>query len=106
MVALYKWPGEIAEGNGERQIIIDERADHAQRVAHKTTISDAACEPLSNLFAVFATTCSDFCETLFLPRTAKVTISGVWTSSATPKIWMTWSEKDQGSRHGLGSIAS
>ena len=27
---LYKWPGEIAEGNGKRQIIIDERADAAQ----------------------------------------------------------------------------
>src|SRR3989442_490146 len=26
---LYKWPGEIAEGNGKRQIIIDERADAA-----------------------------------------------------------------------------
>ncbi len=26
---LYKWPGEIAEGNGQRQIVIDERADEA-----------------------------------------------------------------------------
>ena len=28
---LYKWPGEIKEGNGKRQIVIDERADEAQR---------------------------------------------------------------------------
>ena len=36
--ALYKWPGEIKEGNGRRQIIIDERADEAQRVALETII--------------------------------------------------------------------
>src|SRR5688572_31229400 len=34
--ALYKWPGEIADGNGKRQIIIDERADNGQRVALET----------------------------------------------------------------------
>ena len=47
---LYKWPGEIAEGNGKRQIVIDERADEAQRVALETIISGGACEPLSNFF--------------------------------------------------------
>ena len=31
--ALYKWPGEIKEGNGKRQIVIDERAIEAQRTA-------------------------------------------------------------------------
>ena len=31
--ALYKWPGEIAAGNGTRLIVIDERADEAQRIA-------------------------------------------------------------------------
>ena len=35
--ALYKWPGEIAEGNGKRQIVIDERADEAQRVGGMRT---------------------------------------------------------------------
>ena len=34
--ALYKWPGEIAEENGKRQIVIDERADEAQRIALET----------------------------------------------------------------------
>ena len=32
-VLLYKFPGEIAEGNGRIQAIIDERADDAQREA-------------------------------------------------------------------------
>jgi hypothetical protein len=93
--ALYKWPGEIAEGNGKRQIVIDERADQAQRIALETIVSGGACEPLSNLFAVFASTCSELCETLFLPihleadferRTAKVDIPGIMTSTGKPII--------------------
>ena len=92
---LYKWPGEIAEGNGKRQIVIDESADEAQRVALETIISGGACEPLSNCFSVFASTCSEFCETLFLPigleanlelRTARVDIPGIMTSSGRPII--------------------
>ena len=47
---LYKWPGEIAAGNGKRQIVIDERADEAQRIALKTIISGEACAPLSSFF--------------------------------------------------------
>ncbi len=93
--AIYKWPGEIADGNGKRQIVIDARADAAQRAALETILAGDACEPNSNLFAVFASTCSEFCETLFLPirlqsdldaRTAEVEIPGVLTSRASPKI--------------------
>jgi len=93
---LYKWPGEIAEGHGKRQIIIDERADAAQRVALETIISGGACALLmSNFFSVFASTCSEFCETLFLPisleanlelRTARVDIPGIMSSSGRPII--------------------
>jgi len=93
--ALYKWPGEIAEGNGKRQIIIDERADEAQRKAIETIISGEACAPLSNVFAVYGATCSDFCETLFLPidlesnfdlKTARVDIPGILKGSGKPII--------------------
>jgi hypothetical protein len=92
---LYKWPGEIADGNGRRQIVIDERADAAQRTALETIVSGEACAPLSNLFSVFASTCSEFCETLFLPidleadfdrRTARVDIPGVMKSRGSPII--------------------
>ena len=93
--ALYKWPGEIADGNGKRQIVIDENASDAQRDALKIIISGEACVPLSNLFSVFASTCSEFCETLFLPialdanlelRTATVDIPGIMKSSGRPII--------------------
>jgi hypothetical protein len=92
---LYKWPEEIKDGNGRRQIVIDERANEAQRIALETIISGETCKPLSNLFSVFASTCSEFCETLFLPihleadlelRTARVEIPGVMRSSGRPMI--------------------
>ena len=93
---LYKWLGEVKDGNGRRQIVIDERADEAQRIALETIISgEEACAPLSNLFSVFASTCSEFCQTLFLPialeadlelRTARVEIPGVMRSSGRPMI--------------------
>jgi hypothetical protein len=90
---LYKYPGEIAEGNGKRQIVIDERADAAQRLALETIISGEACAPLSNVFSVFASMCSEFRETLFLPivlettlehRIATVDIPGIMTSTGKP----------------------
>jgi hypothetical protein len=93
--ALYKWPGEIAEGNGKRQIVIDNRADESQRSALEKIISGESGEPLSNHFSVFASTCSEFCETLFLPidleadlesRTAKVDIPGIMKSTGKPMI--------------------
>ena len=92
---LYRWPGEIAEGNGKRQIIIDERADEAQRIALETIISGEACAPLSNVFSVYASTCSEFCATLFLPinleanfelRTAEVHIPGILKSRGRPIV--------------------
>ncbi len=93
--ALYKWPGEIAKGNGRRQIVIDARADDAQRIALEKIVSGEAGAPLSNFFSVFGSTCSEFCETLFLPidleadgaeRTARVDIPGVMQSSGRPII--------------------
>ena len=91
--AIYKWPGEIADGNGVRLIVIDERADEAQRKALETIVSGEACEPLSNIFSVFASTCTEFCETRFLPinleadldnRTATAEIPGILSSQGRP----------------------
>jgi hypothetical protein len=92
---LYKWPGEIADGNGQRQIVIDERANPAQREALETIVSGEGCASLSNMFSVFASACSDFLETRFLPieleadfalRTARVEIPGIMTSRGKPII--------------------
>jgi len=93
--ALYKWPGEIKDGNGESQLVIDEAADSAQRVALEAILSGNAGKPLSNHFSVFASTCTKTWKTLFLPihltanlesRIASVEIPGVMRSSGRPII--------------------
>lgn len=93
--ALYKWPGEIKDGNGRRLIVIDERADDSQRSALEKIISGEAGPPFGNLFSVFASTCSTSFKTLFLPirlaadfaaRTASVEIPGVLTSRGKPIV--------------------
>jgi hypothetical protein len=64
-------------------------------VALETIISGEACAPLSNAFAVFGSTCTEFCKTLFLPieleadfenRTATAHIPGVMKSNGKPMI--------------------
>jgi len=91
LICLF--PDEIADGNGKRQIVIDERADEAQRIALETIISGESCEPLSNHFSVFGSLCTEFFETLFLPielelnlehRTAKVDIPNLIKSTGRP----------------------
>ena len=93
LICLF--PNEIAEGNGKRQIVIDERADEAQRRALETIVSGEACVPLSNHFSVFGSLCTEFFDTLYLPieleldlagRTARVEIPGVIRSVASPIV--------------------
>ena len=92
---LYKWPGEVAAGNGTRLIVIDERADEAQRVALETIISGEACAPLSNIFSVYGSCCEEFLDTVFLPidleadfdqKTATAHIPGILTSRGRPLV--------------------
>ena len=92
---LWKWPGEIAAGNGTRLIVVDERANEAQRAGLEAIISGEACVPLSNVFSVYGSMCERFLDTLFLPialeadfenRTATARIPGVLTSRAGPLI--------------------
>ena len=58
-------------------------------------LTGKSCQPLSNVFSVFASTCSEFSETLFLPiqleadleaRTAHAQIPGLLESEGRPKI--------------------
>jgi len=93
LICLF--PNEIAKRNGKRQIVIDERADDAQRKALETIISGEACTPLSNHFSVFGSLCTEFFETLYLPieleldleaRTATANIPGVVKSAGRPII--------------------
>jgi hypothetical protein len=93
--ALYKWPGEVAEGDGTRLLVIDERADDVQRKALEAIVGGEACAPLSNVFAVYRSCCSNFLDTLFMPieletdleaKTATARIRGIVESEGRPLI--------------------
>jgi hypothetical protein len=52
-VYVAKWPGAVHQGNGELQIIIDERADAAQREALRTILYGEETDPGTTVWNVF-----------------------------------------------------
>lgn len=89
------WPGEIAEGNGKKLVIIDDRADADQREALLKIVDGEAGEPGSNHFSVFGSTCTETLEPLFLPidyqndikaRTAHIKIGDFVDAVGSPMI--------------------
>ena len=92
---LLSWPGEIAQGNGTEQVIIDERADPAQREDLRRILQGEATTPGATHFFVYRSTMSTVLDTLFAPidltidvdeRTANVKIGELVESVGTPII--------------------
>lgn len=75
-VLLLYWPGEIAEGNGREQLIIDERADQEQREAIRKIALGESTEPGSTHFYVFNSTMSEVLETLYAPIEMSIDVDG------------------------------
>ena len=95
IVMLVQWPGEIADGNGREQFIIDERADADQRAALEKIMRGESTAPGATHYYVFNSTMSEVLDPIYAPieidididgRSARVDISGVGTSSASPII--------------------
>jgi hypothetical protein len=91
---LLWWPGEIAEGNGKEQAVIDERADRAQRDGLRKILHGEATAPGATHFFVYSSVTSPL-ETLFAPielsidvdgRTANVKIGDLVQSTGRPII--------------------
>ena len=94
-VLLLYWPGEIAEGNGKQQAIIDERADPAQREALRKILHGEATAPGATHFFVYSSTMATVLDTIYAPielsidveaRTAHVTVPDMITSVGAPII--------------------
>jgi hypothetical protein len=92
---LLKWPGEIAEGNGRQQVIIDERADDAQREALRKIIHGESTAPGATHFYVFNSTMSEVLDPIYAPiefsadvdaRKALIRVPGVLESRGAPII--------------------
>ena len=92
---LLQWPGEIAEGNGKQQAVIDERADSEQREALRKILHGESTTPGATHFFVFNSTMSEVLETLYAPieleidveaRKGSVRVPGVVESEGVPII--------------------
>ena len=66
-VMLLQWPGEVAEGNGSQQMLIDSKADAAQREALSKILHGESTAPGATHFFVFNSTMSHVLEPLFVP---------------------------------------
>jgi hypothetical protein len=92
---LMYWPGEVAEGNGTQQAIIDERADPAQREGLRKILHGESTAPGATHFFVYNSTMSTVLDTLFAPielsidvdqRMASLKIEELVESRGTPIV--------------------
>ena len=92
VTALW-WPGAIHEGNGKCFVIIDERADEAQRQALLTILSGEDTDPGATVWNVFASTMVEVFDPVFKPieievdveeRVGRVLVDGLAESSGEP----------------------
>jgi len=65
VVAVFRWPGAVHEGAGQCFIIIDERADEAQRAALLTILSGGETEEGATIWNVFAATFDEVFDPVF-----------------------------------------
>jgi hypothetical protein len=86
--AVYtgSWPGPIHQGDGSIQIIIDERADEAQREALRAILYGEETEPGTTIFNVFMAMTTTVYDPLYKKidfevdidkRTAKLLVEGL-----------------------------
>ncbi len=92
-VGTFAWPGAIHDGDGEAQVILDERMTEAQRGALLTILKGEETAPGSTIFSVFSTVIETMHEPLFLPiefevdidsRTGRFTVPGIVEAFAEP----------------------
>ncbi len=94
-VMLLQWPGEIADGNGRQQAIIDERADGAQREALRKILHGESTAPGATHFYVYNSTMSEVIDPLYAPvdveinvdaRRARLFVPGLVESTGSPIV--------------------
>jgi hypothetical protein len=92
-VMIVWWPGEIAEGKGRQQFIIDERADAAQREALLKILKGESTAPGATHFFVYNSTMSEELDPIFAnielsidveAREARIAVGDLVESTGTP----------------------
>ena len=64
-VVVWQWPGPIHEGGGKAFVIIDERADQAQRESLLAIFSGGETDAGATIWSVFAATLDEVFEPVF-----------------------------------------
>lgn len=92
-VGMFAWPKAIHEGGGEAFVVIDDKANAAQRGAILTILSGQETDPGATIFNVFATVIDVMHEPAFLPidfavdidkRIGHVVVGGVIETRVSP----------------------
>lgn len=73
--SILKWPGPIHEGKGEALIVIDKRANAAQRESLLRILSGQDTKPGATIFNVFASTLTKVHDPIFSQIEFKVDIT-------------------------------
>ena len=82
-----KFPGPVHEGNGEQQLVIDERATDEQRVALQTIMSGGDTEEMATMFWIYDAMSPNKHDTLYKKldmeidieaRTGHILVDGVY----------------------------
>ncbi len=74
-VGMLSWPGAIHEGNGTMQLVIDERADAAQRDALLKILTGQETDEMATVWWVLAAMCPTKLEPLFRPIEFEVDVA-------------------------------
>ena len=92
---LFWWPGEIAQGNGRIQQVVDESASEEQRDGLGQILRGEQTAPGATHFFIYNSMASEVLDTLYAPidleidieaRTARLSVAGIVESTGTPII--------------------
>ncbi len=75
-VGIMKWPGPIHFGKGEAFLVVDERANEAQRNAILAILTGAETAPGATVFSVFASTLEKAYDPAFKKIDIEIDIDG------------------------------
>ncbi|MEJ2123069.1 MAG: DUF1326 domain-containing protein [Alphaproteobacteria bacterium] len=64
---IYAWPGAVHQGNGTMQVIIDERANTAQREALVSILQGEHADEGATMLSIYRSMCTTVLEPLFKP---------------------------------------
>lgn len=93
LAATYAWENPIHEGNGEMQVIVEEKASEDQRKALIALMNGEDAEPGMTMIKIYRSMCTKVHDPIFAPiqmninmeeRTASIKVDGVIESTLEP----------------------